>query len=198
MRRSKFDVLLALACGLLSIGDHSPTDASFAPSAFAWRRHRRQPLIHSARHRARLLRGDGGGARPQLVDETNRGRTRQADAEMPNLAQLVQPKSEFCYNGGQFEQGACRCLAGFQGDLCQDRDSRVRLEDTTTISPLVRFAAQRTFGCQSLDCQNESSCVNSYEARGYYCKCRLGFIGKNCEHGTPFHLAFTAFPSPSP
>ena len=44
--------------------------------------------------------------------------------------------------------------------------------------------------CESDPCKNGAVCVPEYEFNSYRCHCKLGFCGKNCEHGGISFLIF--------
>ena len=70
------------------------------------------------------------------------------------------PLNLTCKNGGQCFDGRCCCKDGYSGEFCHIE----------------------SIGCLSNPCQNGAKCIpEGTLAKGYTCKCSLGFHGDYCE-----------------
>ena len=96
------------------------------------------------------------------------------------ISDLIEPV--FCHNGGFFQGHVCICRKGFHGKYCEVSDSTGSEMAAAAESPMKSFFKNAAFSCDELFCENESECVNSFD-KGYYCKCRPGFAGRNCQNG---------------
>ena len=73
----------------------------------------------------------------------------------------MQCDEEKCQNGNCHENGVCLCDVGYKGDNCEIQISE----------------------CDKSPCSEEgSNGCNSVFPSDYFCDCRDGWMGKNCQH----------------
>ena len=79
---------------------------------------------------------------------------------IPHNLDNICPLNLTCKNGGQCYDGRCCCKGGYSGEFCHIE----------------------SIGCLSSPCQNGAKCISEGRlAKGYTCKCSLGFHGDYCE-----------------
>ena len=79
---------------------------------------------------------------------------------IPNNLDNTCPLNLTCKNGGQCFDGRCCCKDGYSGEFCHIE----------------------SIGCLSSPCHNGAKCIpEGTLAKGYTCKCSLGFHGDSCE-----------------